>query len=266
MLTIHVTGRWAEGQVRSRWTASTRPIVPEVEAEIERAWAAAMSRPGIHLFDGKMCRLERWDATPEALFLTLSPTTYKTFLGTNMANRQLADRHGKSILANPAGTCVALESADGQLVLGRRNAKVAYYPDRVHPVAGALEPDDDGDPFITARRELAEELHLRPEDVTDLVCLGILEDHRLRQPELAFCARTSRRLEDIRGALDRMEHEALIGIPISVTAVEEAIADPALTPVGVGSLMLWGRERFGDEWLADTHAMRLRSWADCGTM
>jgi hypothetical protein len=259
MLTIHVTGRWAEHHVRSQWTDSSRPVLPEVEAEIERAWSAAMSRPGIHLFDGPMCRLERWNATPEALTLTLSPTSYKTFLGTNMVNPHLADRHGASILANPAGTCVALESADGQLVLGRRNAKVAYYPNRVHPVAGALEPGDHGNVFETVRRELDEELHLRPEDVSDLVCLGILEDHRLQQPELMLRARANRSLAEIRSMLDETEHHAMIGVEMSPAAVAQCIVDPALTPVAVGALLLWGRETFGEEWFAANQSPWLRS-------
>ena len=260
MLTIHATGRWAEGQIHTRWTESSRQIIPEVEAAIERAWAAAAARPGIHLFDGAMCRVERWEATTDALTLTLSPTTYKTFLGTNMANPALADQYGPAILANPAGTCVALESADGQLVLGRRNAKVAYYPDRVHPVAGALEPDDLPNPFGTVRRELSEELRLGPEDVSDLTCVGILEDHRLRQPELTFRARACRSLDDIRRTLDETEHRELIGVAASPAAIGELVSDPALTPVGVGSLLLWGRERFGEAWFrAATPAGVLRS-------
>ena len=32
--------------------------------------------------------------------------------------------------------------------------------------------------------------------------------------------------------------------------VESALPDPDFTPVAVGALLLWGRERFGDEWLS----------------
>ena len=37
----------------------------QVEQQIERAWRAAMARPGIQLFDGPMCRLEGLDILPE---------------------------------------------------------------------------------------------------------------------------------------------------------------------------------------------------------
>ena len=51
------------------------------------------------------------------------------------------DNHGSAdCLANPVGVSPALLSADNFLIMGRRNASVAYYPNRIHPFAGALEP------------------------------------------------------------------------------------------------------------------------------
>ena len=37
------------------------------------------------------------------MHLTLSPTSYKPFLGTNLSNAKLADKYGHKILANPVG-------------------------------------------------------------------------------------------------------------------------------------------------------------------
>ena len=82
---ILASGDWPEAAVTTRWGASARRIVPEVEAAIERAWAAASHRLGEKLFDGPMCRLERWEAAPARLHLDLAPTRYKPFLGTNLA-------------------------------------------------------------------------------------------------------------------------------------------------------------------------------------
>src|SRR5687767_11839877 len=138
MLTYHAIGDWAAGQVHLTWTdLALRRIHPEVEQIIDDAWARVTARPGVHLFDGPMCRLESFEATPEALVLSLSPTSYKPFVGTNLQNPHLADSHGRDVMANPVGVSAALETGDGYLVLGRRNASVAYYPQRVHPFAGA---------------------------------------------------------------------------------------------------------------------------------
>jgi 8-oxo-dGTP pyrophosphatase MutT (NUDIX family) len=250
MLTIHAAGRWDETQVRVTSAPSTRPILPDVEAAIDAAWAAALARPGIHLFDGPMCRLERWHASPEALELIISHTTYKTFLGTNMANPGLADRHGPAVLANPVGMSAVLQSSDNFLVLGRRSASVAYYPNRVHPISGSLEPGDGANVFGAMRREIAEEAALSANDLSNFVCLGLVEDALLRQQEVIFSARVDRTLDAIGDSLDPTEHHALYGLAVTPAGVEEAIRDPALTPVAAGSFLLWGREAFGTGWFS----------------
>ena len=63
-----------------------------------------LNRPGkLNAFDGPMCRLESWDASPGALNLTLSPTSYRIFLGTNMTHPNLADDFGPSASVRLAG-------------------------------------------------------------------------------------------------------------------------------------------------------------------
>src|SRR3954447_18914183 len=140
MHTIRATGQWQPGDLRVTWAQSTRRKMPEVERQIDDAWAEAKARIGDKLFDGPMCRLENWSASQDHLDLQLSRTSYREFLGTNLTNAAIADEYGPEVLANPVGLSSALESSDGWLLLGRRNQWVAYYPNRVHPFAGALEP------------------------------------------------------------------------------------------------------------------------------
>src|SRR5687768_10719470 len=115
MVSFRHTGAWGPGEIDVRWVRSTRVVVPEVEAMIDRAWDEAMRRPGVHLFESPLCRLERSSVSPppegQRLHLELSPTSYKVFLGTNMAHPELADRHGPGILANPLGVSAPLETA-----------------------------------------------------------------------------------------------------------------------------------------------------------
>src|SRR3954454_4268895 len=100
MLRFHLTGDWREGAVHSPWTASRRRTRPDLERAIDPAWLAAKQRLGDRLFDGPMCRLESWDASPGALNLTLSPTSYRIFLGTNLARPHELEA---DLLANPVG-------------------------------------------------------------------------------------------------------------------------------------------------------------------
>src|SRR5688500_85996 len=129
-----------------------------------------------------MCRLERCEASPEALRLWVSPTSYKPFLGTNLTGVDVL----ASALANPLGLSAALVTSDGWLMLGRRNTSVAYYPNRTHPFAGSLEPGELTDVFKGVLRELDEELGLSEREVAEIRCLGLIEDAKLRQPEIVF--------------------------------------------------------------------------------
>jgi 8-oxo-dGTP pyrophosphatase MutT (NUDIX family) len=195
-----------------------------------------------------MCRLERLARVGARLELSLSRTGYKTFFGTNLTNPALAERFGDAVMGNAVGASCALQSADGWVLLGRRNASVAYYPDRVHPFAGSLEPRDDLDVFEEARRELREETGLLADQIDWLACLGVVEDLSLRQPELIFAAQVSRTREQIKASLAATEHGALHAVAAEPDAVAEAIADPLLTPVACAALALWGKSTFGDAW------------------
>src|ERR1700692_403104 len=110
-----VIGEFEHGAITTRWVPQTRPFIPEIEDHIQRSWTEAQARPGINLFDGPMCRLERFTAA-EKLHLDLSPTSYKIFWGTNLNNAAFAKKYGPDILANAVGLSCALESADGYLM------------------------------------------------------------------------------------------------------------------------------------------------------
>jgi 8-oxo-dGTP pyrophosphatase MutT (NUDIX family) len=202
----------------------------------------------VHLFDGAMCRLESWNATNAGLRLTLSKSSYKIFLGTNMANPEFADRFGSDVMANPVGLSPALLTSDDHLLLGHRTHVVAYYPGRIHPFSGCLEPGD-ANLFTAVARELKEELSLDAGDVKEIRCTGIAEDTSLRQPELIFAVESKRTRSEIEARLDWLEHQSVFAIDANADAVEAVIrAEPRLTPVAIASLLLWGRLKFGQPW------------------
>jgi 8-oxo-dGTP pyrophosphatase MutT (NUDIX family) len=248
MLRFLTCGQWTPQQLAIHWIPSSRRALPEVETNIDSAWNTAMARPGVHLFDGPMCRLESWTASSDQLELTLSQTSYKLFVGTNMANPQFADRFGTDVMANPLGVSPALLTADHQLLLGQRTSAVAYHPNRVHPFAGCMEPGDD-DPFATVYRELHEELSINQSEITDLHCIGLVEGNDLRQPEIIFAATTRLKKSEIESRVDPTEHHSIWAIPSTAEAIESAVTtDKNLTPVAVAALLLWGRINIGQAW------------------
>src|SRR5437879_5911674 len=122
ILRFHAAGQWSPDQLDIDHIPSTWQSTPEVDQAIESAWQQATARPGLHLFDGPMCRLESWHVNNDRLRIVLSDTHYKTFLGTNLTHPELADRFGRQILANPVGVSPALLTVDNFLIMGRRNA------------------------------------------------------------------------------------------------------------------------------------------------
>src|SRR5688572_20727897 len=111
MVMFHAVGDWPREGVRCASVPSTFAPDAQTQHLIEATWAELSSRPGIHLFDGPMCRLEAFDAAA-SLQMHVSHVSYRSFVGTNMYNPQIADRLGWSALANPVGLSCALESAD----------------------------------------------------------------------------------------------------------------------------------------------------------
>jgi hypothetical protein len=254
MLKILTRGRWTGDQVRVEPSPNTYQPTADSEAEIDRAWSDAKRRLGQRLFDGPMCRMESWSAAPQALTLRLSQTSYRLFLGTNMTDPSLPPEQR----ANPVGVSVALVSADGWLMLGRRSGNVAYYPHRVHPFAGSLEPADRPDVFEQALRELHEELSLARHEIGELAVLGIVQDTRLNHPELVLTARATLARDQIIARLDRHEHVACWSCQDEPHALSEAMLDglAEFTPVALGAALLHGCERFGQPWF-DSLSIRL---------
>jgi hypothetical protein len=250
MQSFRAIGDWDEKAVRVSWTASTRVSDPRVEGLIDAAWAGASQRKGIQLFDGPMCRLESFTATPSKLELKVSRTSYRTFLGTNMTLGMVAAFSASR--ANPIGLSTSMQSSDGYVLLGRRTETVAYYPGRIHPFAGAAEPADPLNLFDEVRRELDEELAFRPDDIADLRCVAMVEDGSLAQPELVFHCRSTRPRDEIVAQLDQTEHRSAWSAPADPDALAVALKHPApFTPVAIATLLLFGRSAFGEKWFND---------------
>ena len=245
---LHVS-HYRPQDVRTRLVAGTRREVPEVEAAVEAAWQATLARPGVHLFDGPVCRFESLRTYASGrLLVRLSRTSYRVLVGTNFCHPEFDDLYGRDVMANAVGVSTGLLTADGFWVMGRRNHSVAYYPGRVHPFAGSIELADRIDLFANAERELREELGLLPPEITGTRLVGFVEDNLLRHPEAIFSARTTRTRDAVVAGLDAAEHDGSWSVPGTPDAVAAALHDAELTPVAKAALLLGGRHAFGGVW------------------
>ncbi len=219
-----------------------------------------MARPGVHLFDGPLCRLESWRVDGHGLHLTLSRTSYKVFLGTNGRNAHLAASLGAQAMANAVGTSAAVLSSDGFLVFGERGPHVALYPDCAHPFGGCLEPSDGLDVVEDMARELREELGLGAADLVDLRCLALGGDLALGQPELTFLAVTKLTRAELERRVDHEEHRGSWAMRANAEDIALALReDRAMTPLTRLTLLVYGGHAFGATWLS-----RACTWGGAG--
>src|SRR5262249_29143816 len=110
---------------------------------------------------------------------------------------------------------------DGQVVAGRRSARVIAFGGHVHPFGGMLESVRDGraavDVFESMRRELREELALADCELAQLQLHGFIVDPAIAGAGLLFPLQSDLTLAQLAArwqpASSRDEHDELVAVP-----------------------------------------------------
>lgn len=269
---IDAAGRFPPDCVVVDLDPAPRPTTALLEALIAEEWERQLALAhgtDRMLFNGPLLRyvahaVEPASATdggavrPARFRLTVGPTCYRDFVGTNLFNRHRLHEFGWPSFANPIGTTATLTTRDGLICYGRRSQRVSYHAGHVHTFGGALEERDcraDGtiDPFSSLARELLEELGLSPGEYTDLVCTGLVRDKEIHQPEMLFEARLHLTADELgrrwQTAEARDEHDELVTLPDQPEAIVPFIRTCGLiAPVAIGALFLHGLLAWGNAW------------------
>lgn len=261
---IDVMGQFGPDQLRVRWRDEWPSPDAGLNALVARTWEeqlTASRQSGRLLFNGRLVRYLRHHVTDGVFAIEAESTDFANFLATNLLNWPRGDELGWERFSNPVGSSALPITADGRLLLGRRGQRVIFYAGYVHVIGGGLEAADcreDGtvDAFAAARRELREELALTPEEIGEVVCLGMVRDPTIRQPELIFDAHLRLTWDEVAARLDpndpHQEHTRLLALPDEPNAILPFIrANGPVTPVAVGLLCFHGRVRFGEAWYAE---------------
>jgi len=258
---VEVYDSYSEAQIAQSWTDEPRPTTPAIEAEIRRTWEAELAvrqQLSGHLYDGQLVRVHSMQAGESTLSLTFGPTCYREFLGTNLCGSAAVRQAGSNFLANPLGVSATVITRDGYLAYGRRSEFVAFHAGYVHTFGGMLEDvDRQADRryglFDCIRREVCEELGLRPPQLGDIRHVGFVRDLALQQPEMLF---------DVAITLDRTELQSLFTPALSHgehTGIEFLADEPGavwaflagvgpIAPVAEAALLLHGRHEWGPAW------------------
>lgn len=262
---LDVAGLYKSGQITVEWSDNIRSTDDKIDTLIEQTWQTEMAlarENDLVLYDGELCRLIDYTASDTGMHLTLGKVGYREFLGTNLRHAYLRYTHGPEVLANPLGVSASVISADGYIVMGRRSEKMVCHPERIHPIGGMVEPCASPavvpDPPQSMLKELTEETHIKPEQVSSMSCTGLVRDKHIVQPELVFDIMVDADAADIQKgaaiAVDAHEHSEMITIrnhPATVvTFIEQKYSE--LTPVAIATLLLHGLHTWGSGWFATT--------------
>lgn len=261
---LDAAGLYSPEQIVIRWSDGLRSTDDKIDALIEQTWQSETVRArenNLVLFDGQLCRLMSYASSDNGISLTLGRVSYREFLGTNLRHAYLRYTHDPEVLANPLGVSACVISADGYIIMGRRSEKMICHPGRIHPIGGMVEPAAAGalpNPSQIMIRELTEETHVRPEQVSSMLCTGLVRDKHIVQPELVFDITVDADAAEIRNgavdAVDAHEHSETITIrnhPATVvTFIEHRYVE--LTPVAIAALLLHGLHTWGSGWFATT--------------
>lgn len=257
-----VRGPFEAGDVTVVVREEARPTTPELEREIESSWQATLAQArldGRNVFNGEVLRWLGVDVHDERgrrrLALTVAPSTYREFVGTNLEAALKPDIAGGDLpwshFGNAMGTSSVVVTSDRAVVIGRRSTSVVGYAGCIHSFGGMLEAVDRQagavDVFASLRRELREELGLSDDEILSPVMEGIILEPLIHQPEMIFHVRTSLTFRELqsrwKSAESGDEHDELLALEDAPADAEAEFARLApVSPIGRAALaMYWSR-------------------------
>lgn len=209
----------------------------QVEA-IEQLCREARSQ-GQQIENLPLYRLLHWRAEGRQLHFDLGLTCYQDYLGMS----RLGLPHAPTVLA-VAGTT----EIEGRIVLERRSGAVAQGAGLLHvKPSGHIHPPQTAWQALLA--ETWEELAVQPEELSQALCLGLVQSLTANCACLIYTARTDLSWSEwsARRPQDAWEAEELLGLPSDRASLDEWLARPATLSTGPGqaAVRIYREWRYG---------------------
>ncbi|MFN8610536.1 MAG: hypothetical protein U0931_23555 [Vulcanimicrobiota bacterium] len=209
---------------------------PQWRRAADQACLEAISQ-GRHVENLPMYHLLDWRGGPAGLSFRLGLTDYENYLGLSL----VAKEHSPTVLAVAATTEI-----DGRIVIEKRSQAVAQGMGLMHvKPSGHVHPPQS--PWQALLAEAWEELALRPEEIFEPQCLGLVQSLTANCFCLIYKLSTQLSWEDwkLRQPVDAWEADELFGLPIHQASLDEWLTRPAQLSTGPGLAAV----RLYREWL-----------------
>ena len=201
---VSFSGRFNSNQVKINWEPTPRTLPFAFREKIDQFWEneIAGSPKHAHIFNGPLCRLNRWEIHESYVTLSLGLTDYKELLHSNHFTDAIEKEFGSPSLSKALGVSAVLLTHDEQIMLMKRSEAVGEDPGKIDVFGGHIHPTEHAvagvpDPFHAIKTEILEEANLRLMTNDLVVCIGLIETTHTKKPELIFEVTSRRRAQDI---------------------------------------------------------------------
>ena len=181
---IVAIGKFQEGDIEVL-QEELPPLPADVAEKVEAIWAKELER-NPHLTPGPLLvgrSVETFD-DGKKLRLSCGVSDYKKFMGTT--HETVAPNFPEDYWHRAIGFLSVTITHDGYVLFGVRSPQIDWGLLRHVVPAGRLRPDET-DPFTGVRKEYTQELGLLPEEIRDLVCVGVVADQTWGRLNYEFC-------------------------------------------------------------------------------
>jgi len=247
---IHLSGRWSPAQINIDYQPTEYKFPNSFSRRAESFWREILQEGQQRIFNGALCRLEKFGTDNGNLQLSFSRTCYRDLLFSNANTAELIATLGENGPVRALGISAVIETADGFLPIIRRSAHVGEGAGALDIIGGHIHPDEhfhNGVPevFVAIKDEIHAELGVPLDLLGDCICIGLTESFRQRKPELVFFVRLPLTMPEVRQlaqhAPEGDEYSELLAIRAGQAAVEKFIAEDGdnLAPAARGCLQLY---------------------------
>jgi hypothetical protein len=244
---ICAMGPFDPSNVRVHFDPSATMHISPTQHDAIRRRCQQMRSEGRRVENLPLYRVLNWTAEAGGLDLWVGPSCYEEYVG---LPRSEGSRAPESL------TVSAASQIDQHLVLELRSQQVAEGRGMVHvKPSGQVHPPNG--PWEALLEEYWEELAILPDEIERAVCLGLVRSLSANCYSVIYGVTLGGTIADLlkRSPVEAWEHEQLSSLRCSPDSLRNwlvAVYPQAITGPGHASVLLWGRQLFGDSWYQET--------------
>lgn len=253
---ILVEGMFAPGQIETEITVPGATLVRSnlANAFIDGGWEMHMAKgnkPWPNDTKPGRYRTAKVEVQAGRLKLTLDPcVSYKDFISS--LSTVFEERYGHDAVPDPLAVSVLLRTADNQTLLTLRDQKADYKPAGWHAsIGGFAEIKRNESPVQAGLRELEEEAGIKPDELDELVAVGVVYNPWTLHTDLILSAKTKLTAAEVLERKHDDENELLF-VNTTAESYEYWIVGGmhANVVIAMAAMIMVGTGFFGPEWRA----------------